>query len=127
MRWLHLRSEASGSSHRRRPRPRARDPRLKRRFPTRGAVRFLTRSAGGRGVTVLLRAESSGALEDCAQRGAVAVADAPGDRIEGEVGVEEQIRCTAKPPLAGVSTDVIAREVRTRGRRAVALIKEGFG
>lgn len=29
--------------------------------------------------------------------------------------------------LAGVSTDVIAREVRTRGRRAVALIKEGFG
>jgi AcrR family transcriptional regulator len=28
--------------------------------------------------------------------------------------------------LAGVSTDVIAREVRTRGRRAVALIKEGF-
>lgn len=29
--------------------------------------------------------------------------------------------------LAGVSTDVIAREMRTRGRRAVALIKEGFG
>jgi AcrR family transcriptional regulator len=29
--------------------------------------------------------------------------------------------------LAGVSTDAIAREVRTRGRRAVALIKEGFG
>jgi AcrR family transcriptional regulator len=29
--------------------------------------------------------------------------------------------------LAGVSTDVIAREVRTRGRRAVWLIKEGFG
>jgi AcrR family transcriptional regulator len=29
--------------------------------------------------------------------------------------------------LAGVSTEVIAREVRTRGRRAVALIKEGFG
>ena len=29
--------------------------------------------------------------------------------------------------LAGVSTDVIAREVRTRGRRAVALIKKGFG
>jgi AcrR family transcriptional regulator len=29
--------------------------------------------------------------------------------------------------LAGVSIDVIAREVRTRGRRAVALIKEGFG
>jgi AcrR family transcriptional regulator len=29
--------------------------------------------------------------------------------------------------LAGVSTDVIAREVRTRGRRAVSLIKEGFG
>jgi hypothetical protein len=29
--------------------------------------------------------------------------------------------------LAGASTDVIAREVRTRGRRAVALIKQGFG
>lgn len=29
--------------------------------------------------------------------------------------------------LAGASTDVIAREVRTRGRRALALIKEGFG
>jgi AcrR family transcriptional regulator len=29
--------------------------------------------------------------------------------------------------LAGMSTDVIAREVRTRGRRAVSLIKEGFG
>jgi hypothetical protein len=28
--------------------------------------------------------------------------------------------------LAGVSTDVIGRELRTRGRRALALIKDGM-
>jgi hypothetical protein len=31
-----------------------------------------------------------------------------------------------KRVLAGASTDVIAREIRTRGRRAVALIRKGL-